>query len=213
MEIKKSQGFGIENLPYLSKTALANYLDKNPNTLRNSLSYWVKKKSLIRLKRGFYVFRNFVEKKDNSLYYPRFLATKMIEPSYLSKESVLQDYQMLTDVVYGYSVVTIKKTNSITNELGVFNYQSIKRGLFSGFSVKSYGVMEWYVASKAKALFDYIYFNQNKFSEITKNELLGLRLNFEAMQKQDWQEYEKYLSRGPLKMTDIYKIIEKHVGR
>ena len=31
--------------------------------------------------------------------------------------------------------------------------------------------MEWYVAGKAKALFDYIYFNQNKFSEITKNEL------------------------------------------
>ena len=206
MEIKKD----IENLPYLSKTALANYLDKNPNTLRNSLSYWVKNKSLIRLKRGFYVFRNFLEKRDNSLYYSRFLATKMIEPSYLSKESVLQDYQMLTDVVYGYSMVTGKKTNSINNEFGAFNYQSIKKNLFTGFSVKSYGVMEWYVASKAKALFDYIYFKQNKFTEITKSELLGLRLNLDAMQKQDWKEYEKYLLKAPSKMEDIYKIIKNY---
>ena len=202
----------IENLPYLSKTALANYLDKNPNTLRNSISYWVKNKSLIRLKRGFFVFRNFLEKRDNSLYFSRFLATKMIEPSYLSKESVLQDYQMLTDVVYGYSIVTGKKTNSIINEFGAFNYQSIKKNLFTGFSVKSYGAMEWYVASKAKALFDYIYFNQNKFSKITKNELLGLRLNLDIMRKSDWQEYEKYLSKAPLKMADIYKIMKNYAA-
>ena len=202
----------IENLPYLSKTALANYLDKNTNTLRNSISYWVKNKSLIRLKRGFYVFRNFLEKRDNLLYYSRFLATKMIEPSYLSKEFVLQDYQMLTDVVYGYSVITSKKTNSITNEFGAFDYRSIKKDLFTGFSVKSYGVMEWYIASKAKALFDYIYFNQNKFSEITESELLGLRLNLDVMQKSDWREYEKYLSKSPLKMTAIYKIMKNYVA-
>ena len=213
MEMKKSRGLGIENLPYLSKTALANYLDKNSNTLRNSISYWVKNKSLIRLKRGFYVFRNFLGKRDNSLYYPRFLATKMIEPSYLSKESVLQDYQMLTDVVYGHSVITTKKTNSIINEFGAFNYQSIKKDLFTGFSVKSYGVMERYVASKAKALFDYIYFNQNKFSKITENELLGLRLNLDIMQKQDWQEYKRYLSKAPLKMTSIYKIMKNYADK
>lgn len=209
MEMKRD----IKNLPYLSKTAISNYLDKNPNTLRNSISYWVKNKSLIRLKRGFFVFRNFLERRDNSLYYSRFLATKMIEPSYLSKESVLQDYQMLTDVVYGYSVATRKKTNSIVNEFGAFIYQSIKKNLFTGFSVKSYGTMEWYVASKAKALFDYIYFNQNKFSKITENELLGLRLNLDIMRKSDWLEYEKYLLKAPIKMASIYKIIKKHVDR
>ena len=209
MEIEK----GIENLPYLSKTALANYLDKNPNTLRNSISYWVKNKSLIRLKRGFFVFKNFLEKRDNSLYYSRFLSTKMIEPSYLSKESILQDYQMLTDVVYGYSIVTSKKTNSITNEFGAFDYQSIKKNLFTGFSAKFYGAMEWYIASKAKALFDYIYFNQNKFRKITENELLELRLNLDVMQKSDWREYEKYLSKAPSKMTAIYKIMKNYVDK
>ena len=203
----------MKNLPYLSKTALANFLDKNPNTLRNLISYWVKNKSLIHLKRGFFVFKKFLEKRDNSLYYSRFLATKMIEPSYLSKEFILQDYQMLTDVVYNYSIITTKKTNSIRNEFGIFNYQSIKKSLFTGFFVKAYGTMEWNVASKAKALFDYIYFNQNKFSKITKNELLGLRLNLDVMRKQDWREYEKYLLIAPSKMTDIYKIMKDYVTK
>ncbi len=195
-------------MPYLSKVSLANYLDKNLNTLRNSISYWEKNGSIIRLKRGFYVFSSFLEKNENSLYYSKFLATKMIEPSYLSMESVLQEYQMLTDVVYGYSIVTSKKTNSITNKFGIFNYQSIKKNLFTGFSLQSYGDMNWYIASKAKALFDYIYFNQNKFVEFSKDELFSMRLNLDEMKKNDWIEYKKYLKNSSKKMSEIYKIME-----
>lgn len=199
----------LEKMPYLSKLALVNYFNKNSNTLRNSISYWKKNKTLIQVKRGFYVYGDFLEKGENALYYPRFLATKMIEPSYLSMESVLQDYQMLSDVVYSYSVVTRKKTNSINNQFGVFNYRSIKEELFSGFSFETYGDMRWYVASKAKALFDYIYFRQNKFSEFSKKELISLRLNLGEMQKKDWREYEGYLKKAPTKMMRIYKIMKE----
>lgn len=204
----------IEKIPYLSKTALANYLNKNPNTLRNWISYWEKKGSLIRTKRGFYVFKNFLDKKDNALYYPRFIATKMIEPSYLSMEFILQDYQMLTDAVYNYSIVTTKKTNSIINRFGTFNYQSIKRELFTGFLTESYGDMNWFIASKAKALFDYMYFNQNRFSEFIGDELQSLRLKLEIMESGDWVEYEKYLKKTPEKMQkkmwEIYKLMKKN---
>ncbi len=199
----------LKKMPYLSKTALVNYFNKNTNTLRNSISYWKKNKILIQIKRGFYVYRDFLEKDENALHYPRFLATKMIEPSYLSMESVLQDYQILSDVVYNYSIVSLKKTNSITNQFGIFNYRSIKDELFSGFSVEIYGNMKWYVASKSKALFDYIYFKQNRFSEISKKELAGLRLNLELMQEKDWREYERYLKKAPAKMMSIYKLIRK----
>lgn len=196
-------------MPYISKTALRNYFNKNPNTLRNSIRYWQKNNSLLRVKRGFYVYKSFLEKAENSLYYPRFLSGKMIEPSYLSMESVLQDYQLFSEAVYGYTAVTIQKTNSITNKFGIFSYRSIKADLFCGYSTVSYGDMRWYIASKAKALFDYIYFNQNKFSAISVEELLGLRLNLELMRKKDWQEYEKYLKKAPSKMGDIYKLIKK----
>lgn len=205
MEMKNE----LENIPYLSKTALNNYFAKNSNTLRNSISYWKQNKTLISLKRGFYVYRGFLEKSDNALYYPRFLATKMIEPSYLSLESVLQDYQMISDVVYNYSIISTKKTNTLKNEFGIFNYQSIKADLFEGYSIETYGDMQWYVASKAKALFDYMYFNQNKFSEISKKELQGLRLNLEQMEKKDWKEYEKYLKKTRDKMSAIYELMKE----
>ena len=72
MEIKKD----IENLPYLSKTALSNYLDKNPDTLRNSISYWVKNKSLIRLKRGFLCLKIFWKKEIIHCIIPDFCQLK-----------------------------------------------------------------------------------------------------------------------------------------
>ncbi|MBT3249533.1 MAG: hypothetical protein HN846_04915 [Candidatus Pacebacteria bacterium] len=198
----------IKKVPFLSKTALFIALDKNPNTLRNTIDYWIKNKTLIRIKRGFYVFSSFLDKKDNALYYSKFLATKLIEPSYLSMEFMLQEHQMLTDVVYGYSIVTLKKTNVIKNKFGVFNFSSIKKDLFTGFSKISYGSMSWYVASKAKALFDYIYFNQDKFTAFSEDELLGLRLRLEVMTTKDWKEYEKYLKKAPKKMSQIYKIMK-----
>jgi len=197
----------MENLPYISKTALNNYLNRNANTLRNLISYWKKNGRLIQVKRGFYVFGEFLKKGENARFYPRFLATKMIEPSYLSMEIVLQDYQMITDVVYNYSIITVKKTTSIKNQFGEFNYQSIKKELFDGFIEQKYGDMKWFVATRAKALFDYIYFNQNKFQEISKQELDNLRLNLKEMNENDWREYTKYLKKAPKKMTKIYKLM------
>lgn len=198
----------IKELPYITKTSLSNALEKNPFTLRNSITYWIENKSLIRLKRGAFVFQEFLQKKENATYYPRFLSTKMREPSYLSKEFVLQEYQMLTDIVYGYSVVTTKKTSTISNPFGVFNYQSIKKELFTGFSQKSYNNMQWFVASKAKALFDFLYFNQKKFQEISQKELDGLRLNLEQMTPKDWKEYEQYLKKAPKKMILISNLMK-----
>lgn len=197
----------IQNLPIISKTAISSYFNKNANTLKNSISYWKKRGSLIQVKRGFFVYADFLKQNDNALYYPRFLATKMIEPSYISKETILQDYQMLADIVYGFSIITTKKTSTQKNQFGNFNYQSIKKELFKGYRKIKYGDMQWFVATKAKALFDYIYFNLDKFREISKEELNELRLNFNNMGKNDWKEFQKYLKNAPKKMNDIYEIM------
>jgi len=203
----------VKNMPYLSKTALSMVFEKNPNTFRNTLAYWKKNNSLIQVKRGFFVFRSFIEKKDNAMYYSRFIATKMIEPSYLSKEFVLQEYGMMTDVVYGYSVITTKKTQTLDNQFGKFNYQSIKPELFNGFVEKKYGDMNWNTATKAKALFDYLYFNKNKFRSMSFGELDALRINFEPMKKNDWVELNRYSKKSDKKMKAIINLIKKYVNQ
>ena len=68
--------------------------------------------------------------------------------------------------------------------------------------------MVWYEATKAKALFDYFYFNLNKFSRLEARRLDSLRFNFEQLKKKDWQEFKKYLRLAPAKMAEIYYAIK-----
>lgn len=202
----------IKEMPYLSKTALVNAYNKNPNTLRNSIAYWKKTGSLIPIKRGFFVFKEYLDKRDNSLYYPRFIATKMIEPSYLSKEFVLQEYGMLAEAVFAYSAVTLKKTQTIKNQFGVFNYQSIKPELFRGYTEKTYGNTAWNMATKAKALFDFLYFNKNKFRRLNTEELEVFRLNLKIMEKTDWIEFFAYAKAGDKKIQAICDLTKKYAA-
>lgn len=203
----------IQKMPYLSKTALSSAFGKNVNTLRNSIAYWKKNNSLIQIKRGFFVFQNFLDKKDNAMYYSRFIATKMIEPSYLSKEFVLQDYGMLTDIVFGYTVITTKKTQSISNQFGIFNYQSIKPELFCGFIAKTYNDTAWNIATKAKALFDYLYYNKKKFKQISFEELEALRINLNSMEKKDFVEFMTYAKKADKKMQNICVLVKKYANK
>lgn len=203
----------IKEMPYLSKTALDSAFNKNPNTLRNSIAYWKKNGSLIQAKRGFFVFKDYLDRRDNALYYSRFIATKMIEPSYLSKEFALQEYGMFTDAVFGYSVITTKKTQTIANQFGVFNYQSIKPDLFCGFVEKTYGNTAWNIATKAKALFDFLYFNKNKFRQMDRDELDALRLNLKIMKKKDWMEFLTYAKQGDKKIQTICSLVKKYADR
>ena len=197
--------------PFISKTSLASALrKKNVRTLNSFIRYWMKKKTLIRVKRGFFVWRDFLERDNNAFGYPRFLATKMVEPSYLSGEFILQDYQILTDVVFNYSIITTKKTLSIKNDFGLFNYQSIKPELFFGFRKKTSGNMIWYEASKAKALFDFLYFNRRKFTDFSRKEISDLRLKLEPFTAGDWREFESYLKFSPEKMQNIYQSLKKY---
>lgn len=203
----------IKTMPYLSKTALASVFAKNNNTLRNSIVYWKKINSLVQVKRGCFVFKEYLDRPDNALYYPRFIATKMIEPSYLSKEFVLQDYGIFSDAVFGYSIITVKKTQTISNQFGVFNYQSIKPELFCGFAQEKYGDTYWNIATKAKALFDYLYYNKNKFPRLNKGELEALRLNLKIMGKKDWLEFFGYAGKADQKTKLICNLVKKYANR
>ena len=209
METRKQ----IKTMPYLSKTVISSVFAKNPNTLRNSIAYWKKTGSLIQIKRGYFVFKDYLDKKDNSLYFSKFIATKMIEPSYLSKEFALQEYGMFTDVVFGYSIVTIKKTQIIVNQFGSFNYQSIKPELFNGYVEKKYGNTVWYIATKAKALFDYLYYNKNKFVQFDNDEVSSLRLNLDVMSADDWQEFLNFAKLGDKKMLTICNLVKKYANQ
>ncbi|MCG2692348.1 hypothetical protein L6272_06025, partial [Microgenomates group bacterium] len=60
-----------------------------------------------------------------------------------------------------------------------------------GFQIKE--------ASKAKALFDFLYLRILKIKEVDQNLLESFRLNLDEFSRQDRQEFKKYIKLSRLK--------------
>lgn len=87
------------------------------------------------------------------------VANLLVEPSYISLETVLSQYSIIPDAVTSYSSITTKKTQSYSNSHGTFYYSSLKEDYYFGFDY-TYGDSEkhWvFIAKREKALLDYFY--------------------------------------------------------
>ena len=199
------------NLPFIRKD---NFRILFPgikdSSFNQNIKNWLKKGELIALKRGLYVFNDYWEKSTDKDGYLNYLSSIIYGPSYISKETALARYGMLAEAVYGISAVTVKTTRTFNPSLGVFTYSNIKPALYTGFGEQNYIGNKYYVASKSKALFDYLYFYKRKVSQVNRKCIEELRINFELMQKKDWDEYEKYLKlANSRKMDKLYHLIRE----
>ncbi|MDO9510035.1 MAG: hypothetical protein Q7J14_01970, partial [Candidatus Magasanikbacteria bacterium] len=64
-----------------------------------------------------------------------------------------------------------KVTRSYKTKIGAFSYQSIKKELFSDFSLIKNDDFEFFIATPAKALFDLLYFKTKQFKKIKLNDI------------------------------------------
>lgn len=195
----------VMNMPFFTVENLS-ILHGNNNYLKILSSRKKLKNELFRLKKGMYVSAHYInELKIKGVFdeYREFIAAKIYEPSYLSAEYVLDEYGILSEAYYGYSLVTTRKTNKINNDLGNFYYHHIKDDLFTGFKVDKKAGFLIFKASAAKALFDFLYFRKNYL--INKESVKELRLNWEKLKNRDKKEFKKYIKEeGSKKMLDIY---------
>ena len=137
--------------------------------------------------------------------YLEFLACTLYAPSYLSMEYVLHEHGMLTDMPVALTSATKKKTASVSNSLGTFRYHTLHDNLYDGYGLTKVGEFSIAKATKAKALFDYLYlrkhiiFNKESFDE--------LRLNLENF-ADDTKEFARYVTNeGSIKIKTIYGYI------
>jgi hypothetical protein len=143
----------------------------------------------------------------------------LLPQSYLSLEYILQQHGVLTEVTYPVSAISAKNTRTITNLLGVFVYRHVQIGLYWGFKVmEAYGI-PYAVASKAKALFDYLYLRPLPGNLPHSNLAEDLRLNLEVFTSEDQDEFAGYvmsttnIRMGGAKMRRIMQNLECHVWR
>ena len=124
-----------------------------PITNQNSLKHLIrrlKKENIIeRLARDRYLFNK--AKNDISDFE---IANFLVTPSYISLETALSYYGIINQFPYQVTSVTLLKHRGINVRGKQFEYFKIKKSYFNNF-IK---IDNFLIASKQKAVFDYLYF-------------------------------------------------------
>jgi len=190
----------LKSLPYFSKERICQ-LGKNEksynlkdSTLNTYISRFLKDKEIIPLKRGLYVSTHFYNSNKNNLSYSFFLANIIKKPSYISSWTALQYYNLATEIIHTTISVTPKVTRTYKTKIGTFSYQSLKKDLFSNFSLIK-DKFEFFIAPPSKALFDLLYFKTKQFRGIKIKDIDSiindLRIDINEM---DEEEKNKFYS-------------------
>lgn len=194
-----------KELPCFTLDDLAS-IEKNKTYLKILFSRYTKVGKVIRLKKGVYVAKDYLDKikMNGSLsFYLEMTANIICQPSYLSLEYVLYQNNLLTELPVNFTSVALTKTASFSNKFGNFFYHKVKKDLFCGFDIIKEGEFSVLKASKAKALFDFLYLRKNAI--INKESAMALRLNLGEFKKEDIKELEKYVKiEGSKKMKEIF---------
>lgn len=204
-----------QDIPFIRKDNFRLLSDEiKDSSYDQNIKNWLKSGKIIALKRGLYIFKTYRDKCPNKDEYLRYLSSVVYYPSYVSKETVLAGYGMMTEAVYGISAVTDKIPRTFNSEAGVFGYSKIKSSLFCGFNECFFAGAKYYTASKSKALFDYLYFYKRRMQILNPENLKETRINFQQMDSSDWREFESYLDKArSVKLNKMYKLIKDIYGK
>jgi len=121
---------------------------------RNNLTRWQKKNLLLKLRQGYYVFPEYLGKRDYVYYF----ANKLYQPSYISLHTALSFYGIIPEAVVQISSISTLKTATFINAFGEFSYKSIKKDLFFGYDLINMDAGRTIAFAKPeKAIIDLLY--------------------------------------------------------
>lgn len=167
-DIKFIQTLRSFNKPYFTLADLEKILKIKRDSLYVMLHRLVKSGVLIRLKRGVYqpgLQGLELEKTANELYYP----------SYLSFESALSRYGILSQIAYTLTFATTRRSKKLLLAGREVEYRQLKKEYFFGYILDN-GI---YIAEPEKALLDQLYMiSKGKVSsDINEWSLVALKKN------------------------------------
>ena len=188
----------LKSLPHFGKKTvyqLGKQLGLKDGTVDTYISRFLKYKEIVWLNKGLYISSDFFEKNKNEISYSFYIANIIRTPSYVSSWAALQYYNLTTEAIHSVTSITPKVTRDFETKAGNFTYQSIKKDLFSDFSLAK-GKFDFYIASPSKALFDLLYFRTRQFRGVEFNDIKKmideLRIDIDEMDETERNKfYEK----------------------
>lgn len=133
--------------PFFTAVDFLRLFPSKKNTLYDRLKRLKKNKVIKELRKSNYLI---LGKKYSDFE----IANRLCLPSYISLESALSFYGIITGFPYQITSVTPKKTRSVHFEEKEFIFHHIDPALFFGFEKKE----SFIIADLEKSLFDYLYF-------------------------------------------------------
>ena len=171
-----------------------------PDFNSDNLLFWQKKGYILRLRKGWYCFREFTQVPEFSFL----VANNLYAPSYISHQEALLFYGLIPEHIVDSTSITTKKTETFTVLGKIYKYYSIHPKLFFGYVLKKMTVNGWtrnfMIAEKEKAILDLLYlFDFYK----TEEDLAEIRFNRSVLEKDvDWQKMDEYLGRFNIKILE-----------
>jgi len=163
------------------------------NSLKVTLNRLVKQKLLVRLKRGVYqlemVYAN-TRKIANQLYYP----------SYLSFESALSVYGILSQIPFTQTFATTKKSKKMIIGDTEAEFTQLKSELFFGYKLEKDG----YIAEPEKALLDQLYLISRGKRSIDIKEL--------DLKEIDVKKLDEFAKAFPPYINQLLNETKKYIG-
>ena len=188
--IKKLQNFDRD---YFTIADLEKITGLARSSLRVFLSRSTERGVLIRLKRGVYALESSplkIEKIANQLYYP----------SYLSFESALSCYGILSQLPYTQTFATTKLPKRFTLGETEVEFRQLKKDLYFGYILKD----NIYIAEPEKALLDQLYMVSIGRATLTVKEL-----DLRTIKNSVFKEYARQFPTGTQKLA---KEIKQYLG-
>jgi len=167
---------------------------KKESTLFSVIQKLIKAQVLIKIERDKYLLKG-VKGSDFAL------ANFLYQPSYISFESALNFYGILSQFPYEISSVTTKKPTKKIFQKEAFTYVQIKKDLFWGYEKKE----DFIIALPEKALFDQLYLAAKGYKRANLDEYDLERINITRLRK--------YLAKYPKtrQFKSSLEILRKYV--
>ena len=120
----------LAHLPYFTIQAVNQLISGSMASTRLLLSRQEELGKVLRIKRGYYMTREFWLQNKNSLDFTAMVAVIVQPHSYLTGVWVLQKYGVMTEGIYLVTAASLKHTRSVSNKLGNFHYFHIQETFF-----------------------------------------------------------------------------------
>ena len=176
---------------------IAKVLSINKESAKVTANRYVKNRSILRIKKNFYIAINKYENLNEKELFK--IANAIQVPSYISLASALTYYNISTQQLRGIiESVTTKKTNSVKVKEFRFNFILIKKNLYTGFILED----DIFIALPEKALADIVY-----LSSLGRYSCDFEAIDFNKLNKNKVTEYIRVTNQRTIK---YWEMICKH---